>query len=72
MTDTNTAARQAWVAAGCPELSPLDAVRYALAWAWWKYIAWAGGPRHHSYGYAVWRAYCCRTALRGYLRGAVR
>jgi hypothetical protein len=41
----------------------------ALAWAFWAFVAWDGGPRHGSYSHAIWERWRAREYLRRWLRG---
>jgi len=41
------------------------------AWlvAFWAFVVWCGGPRHHSYGYAKLECWMARQRLKRFLRG---
>jgi hypothetical protein len=47
----------------------LHAVRALWRWVFWTLCVRAGGPRHHSYGYARLEQWQARESLKRYLRG---
>lgn len=54
---------------GAADMGVLRALAAAAAWLFWSFVAWAGGPRHGSYSYAVFARWQARDYLRRWLRG---
>jgi hypothetical protein len=47
----------------------LTAIFDALRVAFWSFVIWDGGPRHDSYGYAMFARWQARQRLKHFLSG---
>jgi len=47
----------------------LNALLDAFLWLFWRFVVWNGGPRHDSYGYAIFAQWQAKQRLQRFLRG---